>query len=491
MTKEVKVRFAPSPTGYLHVGGARTALFNWLYARKYGGKFLLRIEDTDQERSSAEALQAILDGLKWLGLDWDEEMIFQSKRVELYRRYCQNLLQEGKAYYCYCSPERLEEKRRQAQKEKRPWKYDGTCRALSDKERERLERDGIPRVIRFRVPEGKTIFQDLVHGEVVFENDTIGDFVILRSDGHPVYQMAAVVDDALTGISLVLRGDDHLSNTPKQLMLYEALGFSAPRFAHVPQILGPDRKRLSKRHGAKSLTEYKMEGYLPEAVVNFLALLGWSPGDNREKMTIDELIDAFSIEGISKKSAIFDERKLEWLNGQYLRERSSKDLFKDVVETLRTHGLLGEEIDDQSRERVLTTIDLLKERVRKLTDFVDLGSYFFQDPVAYEEKGKRKHWADPAVAVRLQAVADELSNLDGFAVDEIEKAVRNLAGRLKIGAGELIHPIRLALSGRTFGPGLFELMEVLGKETVVRRLRKAIDYVKAQKEPNDISVKAS
>jgi len=400
MSEQIRVRFAPSPTGYLHVGGARTALFNWLYARKYGGKFLLRIEDTDQQRNTPEALQAILDGLRWLGLQWDEPVVFQSKRLDIYREYCYRLLHQGKA-----------------------------------------------------------------------------DFVILRSDGQPVYQMAVVVDDALMKISLVLRGDDHLSNTPKQIMLYQALGFPIPQFAHVPQILGPDKKRLSKRHGATSVTQYQKDGFLPEAVVNFLALLGWSPGDNREKMSRQELIEAFSIQGISKKSAVFDEQKLLWLNGEYLRELSSEQLWQPVSKRLVEEGLIDKTLLLEKKQWILRIIDLLKERAKKLSDFVELGRYFFEDPSEYEEKGQRRHWKDEQTAQRLKMLAEELTCLDDFTARRIEEAVRDLARRLGIAAAQLIHPTRLAVSGRSFGPGLFELMEVLGKEAVIRRLRMAVQFL--------------
>jgi glutamyl-tRNA synthetase len=477
MPEQMRVRFAPSPTGYLHVGGVRTALFNWLYARKYGGKFLLRIEDTDQQRNTPEALQAILDGLQWLGIQWDEPVVFQSKRLDIYREYCYQLLNEGKAYYCYCSPELLEEKRREAQRQKKPLKYDGTCRNLSEKQRRKLDAQGVPKLIRFRVPEGVTTFCDLVYTEVSFDNETISDFVILRSDEQPVYQMAVVVDDAFMKISLVLRGDDHLSNTPKQIMLYHALGLPVPQFAHVPQILGPDKKRLSKRHGATSVIEYQQQGFLPEAVVNFLALLGWSPGNDREKMSRRELIDTFSIEGISKKSAVFDEQKLLWLNGEYLRELSSEQLWQPVSERLVEERLIDKNLAVQEKQWIVEIIDLLKKRAKKLSDFVEMGRYFFEDPSLYEEKAQRKYWKDEQTTQRLQMLAEELASLDDFTASRMEEVLRVLAQRLEIAAATLIHSTRLAVSGRSFGPGLFELMEVSGKKAVIRRLQKAIQFL--------------
>lgn len=478
MQEEVRVRFAPSPTGYLHVGGGRTALFNWLFARKNNGKFILRIEDTDLTRSSQGMIQAILDGLNWLGLDWDEDPIFQSERIHIYRDHVDKLMAAGKAYYCYCSSEVLKQKREVARREGRPWKYDGACRNLTEEQRRERESEGASKVVRFRVPGGATVVEDLVHGALRFENEAIEDFVVLRSDGLPTYHLAVVVDDALLRISHVIRGDDHVSNTPKQVLLYKALGFEAPQFAHLPLILGPDRKRLSKRHGAVSVTEYRDNGYLPEAVVNFLALLGWSPGDGREILSREELIESFSLEGINKANAIFDERKLEWMNGQYLNFKPSEELFLLVVEELKKAGLIYEESAERKREWLLKVIDLLKVRVRKLTDFPELGRYFFEAPKEYEEKGVKKHWKGPEAAGRLSRLSVRLERLDdNFTSDKVEGVVRGLAGELGLGAGKLIHPTRLAITGRSFGPGLFEVMELLGKEAVVERLEKAIEYL--------------
>jgi len=474
------LRFAPAPTGSLHVGGVRTAIFNWLYARKHGGRFLLRIEDTDLRRSTDEAVRVIIDGLRWLGLDWDnEEIVYQSKRLHIYREHSERLISEGKAYYCYCTPEELEERRRQAQLEKRPWKYDGRCRDLSESEREKFESEGRPKVVRFRVPEGRTSYNDLIHGPLEVDNDTIGDFVIMKSDGSPTYQLAVTVDDALMGVTLVIRGDDHISNTPKQIMLYEAFGYDIPRFAHVPLILGPDKAKLSKRHGATSITEYRERGYLPEALFNFLVLLGWSPGDDREKMDRDEIIEAFSIEGISKRGAVFDERKLEWLNGLYIKEKPPEELLELALPFLKREGLVSDEDVELRRDWLLKVMDLMKERVKKLTDFAELGAYFFRDPEGYEEKGRSKHWKDPAaVSERLSLLRGRLSSLERFDAASIESAVRTLSEELGISAAKLIHPTRLAVSGMSFGPGLFEMMELIGKERVLKRLEKALDFLR-------------
>lgn len=478
MSEEVRVRFAPSPTGYLHVGGARTALFNWLFARKNHGKFILRIEDTDVSRSSPHMVQAILEGLLWLGLEWDEGPIFQSQRIPIYQEYAAKLVTTGKGYYCYCSPELLAQKREAARREGRPWKYDGTCRDLSQEERRKQERKGVPRVVRFKVPEGSTGFEDLVHGFMEFENENIEDFVVLRSDGLPTYHLAVVVDDTLLEISHVIRGDNHVSNTPKQLLLYQALGFKPPRFAHLPLILGPDRRRLSKRHGAVSVTEYRERGYLPEAVVNFLALLGWSPGDEREILSREELIMAFSLEGISKSNAVFDEKKLEWMNGQYLNAKTPEELFPLVVQELNRAKLVDEEFVQDNREWLLRVIDLLKPRVRRLSDFPKLGDFFFRAPEEYEEKAVRKHWGEAEVAERLSLLATRLGQLDrSFTATQVEEVVRALADELGVPAGKLIHPTRLAVTGRSFGPGLFEVLELVRKEEVVKRLKKAVEFI--------------
>ena len=474
---DIRVRFAPSPTGYLHIGGARTALFNWLFARKNGGKFLLRIEDTDQARSGWEMVQAILEGLKWLGLHWDEEPIFQSSRIEIYNRYAQELIQKGRAYYCYCSPERLEEERKRAAKERRAFRYDGRCRNLTEAEKERLEREGVPKVVRFRVPEGVTSFDDHVHGRVEFQNSEIDDFVILRSDGFPTYHLAVVVDDKLMGITHVIRGDDHLSNTPKQILLYRAFGWDPPEFAHVPLILGPDKSRLSKRHGATAISEYAETGILPEAMVNYLALLGWSPGEDREIMSLEELIQRFDLKGISPRNAIFDERKLEWMNSQYINSLSDEELTERVLPFLRKAKLVDETYD---RAYLIKVIGLLKSRMKRLTDFVQFGRYFFLDPEEFEQKGVEKYWRRDGVADHLRALSSELSELEEFNVKNIEEKTRGLADRLGVKAGDLIHPTRLALTGFTVGPGLFEVMEVLGKEVVLRRLGRAVEVLSGE-----------
>jgi len=473
-----RLRFAPSPTGELHIGGARAALFNWLYARKTGGKFLLRIEDTDTERSTETALRSILDSLRWLGLHWDEEPVRQSRRENLYRDAVRKLLDTGAAYRCFCTKEELEAERERARREKLDYHYSGKCRSLDVATVAEYIESGRPYTVRFRVPEGETSFTDLVHGRTVFRNDTIGDFIVARQDGSPVYILGVAVDDADMGITLVMRGDDHIPNTPKQIMLMEALGYGIPRFAHLPQVLGPDKKKLSKRHGAASVMEYARMGFLPGAVVNFIALLGWNPGDDREKMSVEELIEAFSIENISKKSSVFDIQKLEWLNGQYLHELSSAEILESVGRLFVEAGLVSAGELESRREYLLTVIGLLRERCRLLTEFVERSGYFFRDPETYEEKGVRKYFRDESVSVRLESLAGRFESLGEFTVEATERVVRDFAEELGVSAAKLIHPTRLAVTGVTYGPGLFELIVALGRETTTARMRRAAEYIR-------------
>ncbi|MFC1540906.1 glutamate--tRNA ligase [Candidatus Latescibacterota bacterium] len=482
MQKTERLRFAPSPTGDLHVGGARAALFNWLYARKTGGKFLLRIEDTDVERSTEEALKSILDSIRWLGLNWDEEPVRQSQRGELYRTAVGKLLENGSAYRCYCTKEELEAEREKARIEKLDYNYSGKCRNLDADTITKYEAEGLSFTVRFRVPDGETSFDDLVHDNKTFQNWTIGDFIVARADGSPVYLLGVAVDDADMGITLVMRGDDHISNTPKQIMIMEALGYDIPRFAHLPQVLGPDKKKLSKRHGAASVMEYKDMGFYPEAVVNFLAFLGWNPGDEREKMNIDELIESFSIPNISKKSSVFDLQKLEWLNGLFLRERSTEEIFNDVGPLYVKSGFISEESLTNERNYILNVIELLKVRCRLITDFKTQGEYFFHDPVSYDEKGVRKFFMKPETNEYLEKLIDTFETMGTFNEQKLEDAVRNLAEELNIGGGKLIHPTRLAVSGVTGGPGLFEILALIGRERVVSRMRLAIKFIRVKNE---------
>ncbi len=477
MGKIERLRFAPSPTGDLHVGGARAALFNWLYARKVGGQFLLRIEDTDVERSSEKALKSILDSLKWLGINWDGELIYQSQRGDLYRKAVQKLLDAGEAYRCYCTKEELDTEREIARREKLQYHYSGKCRSLDEAAKAGYGQEGRPFTIRFRVPEGETVFYDLVHGKTSFQNETIGDFIIARADGSPVYVLGVAVDDSDMGITLVMRGDDHISNTPKQIMIMNALGRKIPEFAHLPQVLGPDKKKLSKRHGAASVMEYREKGFLPEALVNFLAFLGWNPGDEREKMAFKELIESFSIEGISKKGSVFDIKKLEWINGQYLNELPSSEIFQEVSPLFIEHGFISETDLKEKHQYLLDVIDLLKERCRLITDFTELGGYFFKEPTSYEEKGVKKHFKSLSIAEYLDSLADMFDSLDPFTEQTTEESTRKIAEKLGISGSKLIHPTRLAVTGKTYGPGLFEIIVLIGKDKVVSRMRRAAKFI--------------
>ncbi len=477
MTKE-RLRFAPSPTGDLHIGGARAALFNWLYARKTGGQFLLRIEDTDRERSTDAALESILSSMRWLGMNWDDEPVKQSQRGELYKEAVQKLLDSGAAYPCYCTKEELEAEREHAVAEKLDYHYSGKCRNLDQATRDTYNKERKPFTVRFRVPEGETSFEDMVHGETTFKNESIGDFIIARPDGTPVYLLAVAVDDADMGITLVMRGDDHLSNTPKQLMLMKALGAAQPRFAHLPQVLGMDKKKLSKRHGAASVMEYERMGFLSDAVVNFIALLGWNPGDDREKMSLDELITSFSIDHISKKSGVFDMDKLEWLNGQYLNDLAPEELLPHVTKLFIEAGYLDKDSAETRRDYILSIIVMLKERCRLLPEFVEKAVYFFNDPTEYDAKGEKKQFKDLSAADRLEELASRFELLETFDIASTEDVIRNYAEELEVGAGKLIHPTRLSVSGVTQGPSLFDMLISIGKEKTVARMKTAASYIR-------------
>jgi glutamyl-tRNA synthetase len=476
----VRVRFAPSPTGFLHVGGARTALFNWLFARGKGGDFLLRIEDTDVARSSAEMVTSILDSMRWLGLDWDGEPYFQSSGLERYRDLARRLMDTGHAYPCFCRPEELAGEEGKTGEEK-TYLYPRTCLKLAPGERERRIATGDPFAIRFLVPAGTTSFDDLVYGKVAVEHSNIDDFVLLRRDGNPTYQLAVVADDIMMAITHVIRGDDHLSNTPKQILIYRALQEQAPEFAHLPLILGPDKKRLSKRHGATAITAYREMGFLPQAVVNFLALLGWSPGDDVEVFSMDELKGRFSLERVTKKGAVFDLKKLEWLNGKYISVSPAADLLPEVARYWREAGLLTAKDLAEKREWLLSLIDLLKSRARLLGDFVEAARPFLTEDFPYEEEAVRKRWQDPDEAARvLDGIARGFAGLPDFSISAAEEVVKGVAEKLQVSNAQVIHPLRVALTGKAGGPGLFELIAVLGKEGCLARLGRAIAFLREQ-----------
>jgi glutamyl-tRNA synthetase len=481
----VRVRFAPSPTGYLHVGGARTALFNWLYARRHGGTFVLRIEDTDAERSSWEMVTGIVDGLRWLGLDWDEgpdiggphAPYFQSQRIETYRVMADRLVSQGDAYYCYCTAEAIQQKRQAAEAAGGGWVYDRTCCALTPDDIAGRESAGTPRAIRFKVPPGQTSFNDLVRGSIAFDNANIEDFVVLRSDRQPTYHLSVVADDVGMGISHVVRGDDHISNTPKQVLLYRAFGAEPPRFAHVPLILGPDRKRLSKRHGATSVMEYQRLGYLPEAMVNFLSLLGWSPGDDREVLTREELIAVFALEGISGGNAVFNSDKLDWFNQQHIARLPIGDLASHVEPFLREAGLWRTELTGAEQDWFLRVLALVRPRVRKLDQFAEELRPFLDEKVSFDDAAVAKHLLKPDVRAAVTALPEALAAVEPFTQGALEPAVRALAEANGVKAAALIHATRVAVTGRAVSPGLFEVLELLGRVRVSARVKSALQLL--------------
>lgn len=484
----LRVRFAPSPTGMLHVGVSRTAIFNWLLARAKGGAFVLRIEDTDQARIVPGALDNILESLRWLGLDWDEgpevggphDPYVQSQRKEHYHTAAQELLANGHAYECFCSSERLKALRAQQRERKQPTRYDGRCRNLTAAERSRLHSPGQPCVVRFRIPEqGQTRFHDLVRGDIVFQHRELDDFVLLKSDGMPTYQLANVVDDHLMQITHVLRGEEWISSTPKHVLLYQAFGWEPPVFVHLPLILAPDRSKLSKRHGATALLEYRDLGFLPEAMVNFLALLGWSPGGDAEFMTVEEIVARFSLEGISAAAAVFDRDKLAWLNAQHLRRLPTGRLVAALRPFLEREGLLEERLvhDDAYCARVA---QLMRERGHALAELAQASCLFFAAPQDYDARASAKWFGPPEAPELLLQTGAALAGVEPFESAQIEESVRQRALSKGIEAARMIHTLRLALTGRTVGPGLFELMAVLGREECRRRLQAAADWIRAR-----------
>ncbi len=460
---EVRTRFAPSPTGYLHIGGARTALFNWLFARHNSGKLILRIEDTDVARSTEESTKAILDGMEWLGLRWDEGPYYQAQRFDLYREHATRLLEEGKAYRCYCTPEELEKRRNEAIAQGKTPKYDGRCRGSKDVPAK-------PYAVRFIIPPGKTLVKDIIKGNVVFDNEEIEDLVILRSDNTPTYNLCVVVDDATMKISHVIRGDDHLNNTPKQILLYEAMCYTIPEFAHLPMILGHDRTRLSKRHGATSVMAYKELGYLPEALVNYLARLGWSYGD-QEIFTIQELIEKFSFENVGKSSGIFNPDKLLWLNQHYIKETPVEELSKLLTPFLKERGF-----NIPEEERLLLIVNTLKERSKTLVDMAEGGAFYFVDKVRYDEKGVAKFFNADMAGV-FEFLMDNLETTEPFTHTGIEDVFAKAMEYSGLKLGKIAQPVRLALTGGTVSPGIFEVIEALGREKTLSRLRSAIDFI--------------
>jgi glutamyl-tRNA synthetase len=462
---QLRTRFAPSPTGDLHIGGARTALFNWLLARHEKGVFVLRIEDTDVARSTQESIQVILDAMTWLGMDWDEGPIYQTQRISYYQEAAEKLLKEGKAYRCYCTPEELETKREAALKAGMKPKYDRTC--LDQK----FPPPGKPFAIRFLSPnEGTTVVEDLIQGHVEFDNTQLDDLIIFRSDGLPTYNFSVVVDDATMGITHVIRGNDHLNNTPRQIQIYQALGYPIPKFGHVPMILGPDKKKLSKRHGAQSVMEYKTLGYLPQAVVNYLVRLGWSYGD-QEEFTREELIEKFSLGAVGRSAAAINPGKLDWLNSQYIKRIELDDLVQRVQPFIEAKGYSN--IDpDLLRKAVLS----LRERVKTLVEMAELSEFYFREEIVYDEKAAKKFLVKETVPM-LQQVIAALSKELVFGKENVHRLIQQLAETRAEPLVKVAQPIRVALTGRSVSPPIDEVMEVLGKEKVIKRLEKAIERI--------------
>ena len=476
-----RVRFAPSPTGYLHVGGARAALFNWLFARQQGGTFILRIEDTDRDRSSDQMSQAILDGMRWLGLDWDEGPFHQADGFERHRLDVQRLLEAGHAYRCFCTLEELQARREAAEKAAPGgvFRYDRRCMRISSEEARARVEAGEPHAIRFHVPDGETRWDDLVHGPTRFSNSEIDDFIILRTDGTPIYNLAVVSDDIEMRMTHVLRGDDHLSNTPKQLMLYRALGAPEPLFAHLPMILGMDGRKLSKRHAATSVGEYRSMGILPQALVNFLALLSWSPGDDTEIMLVPELISRFSIERILKKSAMFDPEKLLWMNGQHIMLTPAPALVSLLAPLLIDQGLTTEQELADRADWFADLVDLLKPRGRTLVAIAEQMRPFLAPTIEYDPVAVAKHWKDPAaVDAGLTAVQKALDALPEWTPEAIDGALRGTAERAGVGFGKLVHPLRLALTGSQASPGIDQVVWLTGPDLVRQRIEAARGFLR-------------
>jgi glutamyl-tRNA synthetase len=489
----VRTRYAPSPTGYLHVGGAWMAFFNWLFARSRGGTFVLRVEDTDPSRSTREYEQAIFEDFRWLGIDWDEGPDVgggrgpyrQTERTALYGRYAQELLDRGAAYHCYCTSRELDAERRRAEAEKRPYRYSGRCRNLTPAQREAFVAEGRQPTIRLRLTDyGETIVvHDLVRGRVEFEPEHLDDYIIVRSDGTPLYNFANVVDDHTMEITHIIRGIEHLSNTPRQWVMYRALGWTPPQVAHLSNILGTDKKKLSKRTGDTAVRDYRRQGFLPEALLNFFALMAWYPEEDREVYTVHELVAKFRIEDLGRASPVFDMTKLIWLNGVYVRDLLTRDpgrVVEACLEAMRGAGLVNGPLPPERREYIRQVVEVLGERIKVGQDIVVYGGFFFIDAVTYEADAARRYFTDPKAAEVLGDLSARVAGVPALDPAEAERVVRALAAERAVHSREIIHPTRVALTGKTAGPGLFELMGLLGKDRVIRRLDDAVRYIRSK-----------
>lgn len=479
MSDTVRVRYAPSPTGYLHIGGLRTALYNYLFARHHGGKFILRVEDTDRARLVDGAVEDFIHMLNWAGIEIDEGPgiegpygpYYQSQRLDLYTQHAQQLLIDGHAYHCFCTPDRLDQMRKFQEKSKMPPKYDRTCLRLSAEEIQKNLDNKVPYVLRMKVPDNATVkFTDLIRGEVEFSSINIDDQVLVKSDGYPTYHLANVIDDHYMKITHVIRGEEWVSSTPKHILLYRFFGWDIPQFAHLPLLLNSDRSKMSKRQGDVEARAYPPKGYLKEAVVNFISLLGWNPGDEREIFTMDELIKEFSIERIHKAGAIFNIEKLNWINTQHIRRKSNEEIYTILKPDLEKSGY-----SDFPKQYVMNAIGLMKERINFIHELLSFSTFFFKDPETFDPEGIQKRMT-PSAKTYLSELAERMDGLHVFHHDDIEKVFRDYAEEKQIKASELIHPTRLAISGMTLGPGLFDMIEVLGKETVVRRMKYVVAH---------------
>ncbi|MCS6294463.1 MAG: glutamate--tRNA ligase [Nitrospira sp.] len=468
---QVRVRFAPSPTGFLHIGGVRTALFNWLFARQQKGVFVLRIEDTDQDRSTDESIQAIIEGMKWVGLDWDEGPYRQTERMELYRSHALALLDKGQAYWCVCKAEELEARRKEAEAKGLSPRYDGRCRTLG------ITNHPGDAALRFKAPqEGQIVVDDLIKGKITFDNSAADDLIILRSNGYPTYNFSVVVDDALMNITHVIRGDDHLTNTPRQIPIFQALGFPVPQFGHLPMILGSDKSRLSKRHGATSIMAYKDMGYLPEAMVNYLVRLGWSHGD-QELFTRQELIEKFSWKNVQSSPAVFNPEKLLWINAEYIKTSPPSQVAQALVPLLEQAGL-HEQVKAVSLEWLAQLVVLVKERAKTVVEMVEWVRPYFGESVVLEEEAAKK-FLTPAIAPVLGKLLARFEALPTFSKPVWEESFKKFVEEEGIKMGQIAQPVRVALTGRTASPGLFEVMEVLGRDRTLLRLRQGLERATA------------
>ena len=487
--QQVRVRFAPSPTGYLHIGGARTALFNWLFARHHRGTYVLRIDDTDEKRSTEESMRQIYDSFRWLGLDWDEGEdvggpygpYIQSERGEIYRKYVQKLLDSGNAYHCYCTPEELEVMRKQAQADKRPLSYNRKCLNLTDEGRKQLEAEGHKPVVRIKIPDQSIVVQDLILGESKFGPSALEDEVIVRSNGSPRYNLTSIVDDHEMNITHVIRSVEHLSNTPKQIVIAQALGFDLPQFAHAPLVCDSQGKKLSKRHHGDmiAVSQYREDGYLPEALLNFLVKLGWSYDDTQEIFSVDELIEKFDLDRVGKSNTIFNLKKLQWLNNHYVMERDLSARTDAVIPFLQRDGFLEAELSSERRAWLEQIVEAVGDRLNTLADITEQTSYFFTDDFSYNPQAVKKWWKGDDLIGTLEGVRDVLSTVEPFGLEEVESAVWAYTEAHEIKRVQVMQPLRVALTGKSFGPGLFEIIVLLGAEQVLERINRAVDHIKA------------